>query len=176
MKKIIVSIIVIGLLLVTSIATVNAEFHRVLSKPAESYIFNDDIDILIFVSPQYADDWEILQAINNYIAVVKEDVNWSTKVVDISSELNDFKLIDNVIESYYENYSIKACIMVGEDTDTALSSDTDYMEGPSTVPWYTTGGESSYEMGEHGIIGATHQMDICISWVQGQANEFYIIQ
>ncbi len=167
----------IGMLLIPFLVTVGAEFNRVLKpKPIGIHISGDDVDMLIFVSPQYVDDEEILQAINNYIAAVKEDVNWSTEVICISSELNDFKLIDNVIESYYENYSIKACIMVGEDTDTALSSDTDYMEGPSTVPWYTTGGESSYEMGEHGIIGATHQMAICISLIYPTSDLDYQIK
>jgi len=133
------------------------EIHK--PKPA------DTVDMLIFVSPQYADDEEILQAINNYIGVVEEDVNWSTEVIDISSELNDFKKIDNIMESYYENYNIKACIMVGEDTDTVLGGDTDYKEGASTVPWYTTGGEEAYEIVEGGIVQGPNKMDICISLI-----------
>jgi hypothetical protein len=155
-----------GLLLMPFLVTVDAGFNRVLKpKPDGAHIPVDDVDMLIFVSPQYAYDDEILQAINNYISAVEEDVNWSTEVICISSELNDFKRIDNVIESYYENYSIKACIMVGEDTDTALAADTDYLELPSTVPWYTTGGESSYTICETGIIGEPHQMDICVSLI-----------
>lgn len=123
--------------------------------------------------PQYANDTEILQAINNYTAAVKDDLNWSTEVICISPELNDFKLIDNIIESYYENYSIKACVMIGEDTNTALAGDTDYMELPSSVPWYTTGGESSYTMCETGIIGENHHMNICVSLIYPTSDQDY---
>jgi hypothetical protein len=63
--------------------------------------------------------------------------------------------------------------MVGEDTNTALSSDTDYIEGPSTVPWDTTGGESSYTMCETGIICEPHQMDICISLIYPTSDHDY---
>ena len=148
--------------------------QRVLKqKTIESYVPPNDVDMLIFVSPQYANDTEILQAIDNYTVAVKEDVNWSTQVIYIYPEFNDFKLIDNIIESYYENYSIKACIMIGEDTNTALSADTDYMELPSTVPWYTTGGESSYTMDETGIKYKTYQMDICISLIYPTSDQDY---
>jgi hypothetical protein len=166
LKRIFVSIIVIGLLSTPFLAIADAGNQGVFKqKTIESYVSADDVDMLIFVSPQYANDTEILQAIDNYTVAVEEDVNWRTQVICINPEFNDFKLIDNIIESYYDNYSIKACIMVGEDTNTALAADTDYMEGPSTVPWYTIGGESSYTMCETGIIGESHQMDICISLI-----------
>ena len=55
--------------------------------------------------------------------------------------------------------------MVGEDTNTALAGDCDYMEKPSTVPWFTTGGEDSYEISEQGIVCQPYITDICVSLV-----------
>jgi len=165
---------VVGLLSTPFLAIVDAGNQGVLiQKTIESYAPADDVDMLIFVSPQYANDTEILQAIDNYTVAVKQDVNWSTQVICINPEFNDFKLIDNIIESYYDNYSIKACIMVGEDTDTALSADMDYMELPSIVPWCTTGGESSYTMDETGIKYETYQLDICISLIYPTSDQDY---
>jgi len=161
MKRL-VPIMVILLLISTSFVGVS---YNVDMELTSFYLIKDNVDMLIFVSPQYADDGEILQAINNYKTAIKEDVNWSTKVIKINSEINDFKKIDNIIESYYENYTVKACIMVGEDTDTALAGDTDHEENPSTVPWYTTGGEDSYTMSEDGIIQGPQMMDICVSLI-----------
>jgi len=165
MKKIIILAITIAILS-AFLTTVNAEFQRVsVLEDIRCNDSSDNVDMLIFVSPQYANDGDILQAINNYVAVVEDDVNWSTEVISISYYLNDFKVIDNIIESYYENYSIKACIMVGEDTDTAISGDMDHIEGPSTVPWYTTGGEEAYEISGRGVLQTSNNMDICISLI-----------
>lgn len=158
----------IGLLITPFLFNVNAKFHNYMvlnPKSSKLRINADDVDMLIFLSPQYAEDEEILQAINNYKTVVEEDVNWSTNIIKINSEINDFKDIDNIIESYYENNSVKACIMVGEDTDTALCGDTDFNEAPSTVPWYTTGGEDSYTIGKYGVMQGPQQMDICVSLI-----------
>jgi hypothetical protein len=174
LKRIFVSIIVVGLLSTPFLAITDTGNQEVLKqKTIKSYVPANNVDMLIFVSPQYANDTEILQAIDNYTVAVKEDVNWSTQVICINPEFNDFKLIDNIMESYYDNYSIKACIMVGEDTNTALSGDIDYIEGPSTVPWDTTGGESSYTMCETGIISESHQMDICISLIYPTSDQDY---
>ena len=124
-----------------------------------------NLDMLIFISPQYVDDVQIQQAITGYREAVEDDIGWNTIVIDMTPEINDFKMIDDIIEAYYESDNIKACIMVGEDLDTALGTDGHYKEKPSTVPWYTTGGESSYEMSELGIVAKPYQMDICISLI-----------
>lgn len=166
MKKVLVSIIVIGLLLTTSIVSVNAFVVIEKSKEMQNKYripTGTDYDMLIFISPQYAGDADIHEAINKYITAVEEDIGWNTKIIKIAPNINDFKKIDNIIESYYEACKIKACIMVGEDTDTALGSDINYNDAPSTVPWHTLGGESAYEIGEHGVVGDFHQMDVCVS-------------
>ena len=116
------------------------------------------LDMLIFLSPQYADDIEIKNAINRYIDAVKEDIGWDTKIVTMTPEINDFQEIDEIIEGYYETENIKACIMVGEDIDTALGGviEIKYKEGPSTLPWWTT----------QTVSGELYQrMDICISLI-----------
>ena len=80
--------------------------------------------------------------------------------------MNDYLLIDQIIESYHENYSLKACIMVGEDTDTLLSAEHYNYEAPSTMPWYTVGGPSAYQSlldAGGGTICGLIEMDICIS-------------
>ncbi len=103
------------------------------------------LDMLVFISPQYRNNTQIKQAINEYIDAVKDDVGWATKIITITSDINDFRKIDEIIEDYYSKSGgrLKACIMVGEDMDTALTSDLPSAEeSPSTAPWSTTGGEN----------------------------------
>jgi hypothetical protein len=54
-------------------------------------------------------------------------------------------------------------LIIGEDTDTPLAGDSDYMEKPSIVPWFTIGGKGAYELTQHGIICKPYKIDICIS-------------
>lgn len=104
----------------------------------------EKIDMLIFLSPQYSADTQIKQAINDYMNAVKNDVGWDTKIITITSNTNDFRKTDEVIEDYYVKSAkkLKACIMVGEDIHTALAGDFGNVEGPATSPWSTTGGEN----------------------------------
>lgn len=145
-----------------SFIAVSAQFNIPTSSPIQTIIF-EDIDMLIFVSPQYAYDTNITTAIDSYISTVNNDTRWNTKIITLTEENNDYQKIDQILENHYNLYNIKAAIMIGEDTDTALSGDSDYMEKPSIVPWYTTGGKETYEVSEQGIISKPYKMDICIS-------------
>ena len=122
-----------------------------------------DLDMLIFISPQYAGDIDITNSINSYISSLNEDLGWNVSILSLSQDKNNYNTIDKIIEKYYELYPIKACILVGEDTDTALGGHNNYMMKPSVVPWFTTGGEYSYEISERGIICQPYNVDICIS-------------
>ena len=133
----------------------------------------EDVDMLVFISPQYADDFEIKTAIRTYISSVKDDLGWNINIIIIKQENNDYRKIDQIIEMYYDLYKIKACIMVGEDTDTALGGHNNYMKKPSIVPWFTTGGKDCYEISEHGIICQPYIMDICISLLYPTSNLDY---
>ena len=145
-----------------SFVAVSAQFNITTSSPIQTIIF-EDIDMLLFVSPQYAYNTDIETAIESYISAVKEDSDWNTKIITLTEENNDYQKIDQILENHYNLYNIKAAIMIGEDTNTALSGDSDYMEKPSIVPWYTTGGVDAYEVSEQGIISEPYKMDICIS-------------
>ena len=123
----------------------------------------EHLDMLIFVSPQYANDLEIEDSINSYIKAVKKDLNWNTRIITITQEMNNYLAIDNIIEEYYSLHPLKACIFVGEDTNTPLAGDSNNLEKPSTVPWFTIKGTSAYEMSEQGIVCQQYTMDICIS-------------
>ena len=123
----------------------------------------EDPDMLIFLSPRYKQDTAIITAINGYISVIKEEIDWDAKIIRITEKDNNYQIIDGIIEEHYQTYSIKACLMVGEDLDTPLAGDSDYLEKPSIVPWFTTGGTETYEITEQGIISKSYQMDICIS-------------
>ena len=145
-----------------SFVAVSAQFNISTSSPIQTIIF-EDIDMLIFVSPQYAYDTDITTAINLYISAVKENIKWDIKIITLTEENNDYQEIDQILENHYNLYTVKAAIMIGEDIDTALSGDSDYMEKPSTIPWYTTGGVDAYEVSEQGIVSKLYKMDICIS-------------
>ncbi len=132
--------------------------------PLSTNIFKNP-DMLVFISPQYANDEEIKAAISNYATEVMSYINWNTKIIQLTQEQNDYKKIDTLIEDHYQKYNIKTCIMVGEDTDTALGGNNGYMKKPSTVPWQTIGGEDSYELSTHGIVCKPYKIDICISLI-----------
>ena len=135
----------------------------------------EKFDMLIFLSPQYKDDLKIGEAVKNYIKSVEEDINWNIEIIDISSENNDFRKIDEIIENYYSESegNLKSCIMVGEDIHTALAGDISNCESPSTVPWSTLGGEDAYEIDYHfhpgpdttQIAGKEGRMDIAVSLI-----------
>lgn len=168
MKKNMARIIVaIGLIvLLAGVSTLAASTQLTESNSHIFSTFNrESIDMLVFVSPQYAYDTEIRAAIDIYITAVKDDLGLDTKVITLTQENNEYTEIDKIIEEYYDAYNIKACIMVGEDTDTALGGDSGYMKKPSTVPWFTTGGEDSYEVSEQGIVCQPYTMDICVSLI-----------
>ncbi len=155
----------LGLIAILSGASpivVSAQFSVSPSSPIAA-IIDVNFDMIIFVSPQYAQDTGITTAIESYISAVNNDLDWNTKVISLTEENNDYQKIDQILENYYVLYNIKAAIMVGEDIDTALSGDSDYMEKPSIVPWYTTGGKDAYEVSEQGIISKPYTMNICIS-------------
>ena len=153
---------IIALFSGASIVAVSAQFITPHSSPLFTTVYGN-IDMLIFVSPRYAYDIEIRTAIESYISAVNEDISWNTRMVSLTQKNNEYQKIDQTIERYYRVYKIKACIMVGEDTDTAFGGDSDYMEKPSIVPWYTIGGVDAYEVSEQGIVSRPYEMDICIS-------------
>jgi hypothetical protein len=106
-----------------------------------------------------------MKSVEKYSNVIKVHLKWNVTIIKITRCSNDYKKIDEIIEDNYKNYKIKACIFVGEDTSTALSGDTDGMEKPSLVPWFTTGGVKAYEITKEGIVSKPYKMDICISLI-----------
>ncbi|MDH7506909.1 MAG: hypothetical protein QHH15_03875 [Candidatus Thermoplasmatota archaeon] len=120
-------------------------------------------NLLIFISPQYKDDEDIINSVKKYITTVKNQVGWVSLIIKIQKENNNFEAIDEIIEQYYKNSTLKACIMVGEDISTALSGDSNYMETPSTVPWYTIGGKKSYETSKEAIVCKPYKIDVCVT-------------
>jgi hypothetical protein len=124
---------------------------------------NTPADLLIILSPQYSNDTEIHTAIHAYIAAVKNDLRWDSNLITIDEDQNNYQQIDNLIETMNQNNTVKACIMVGEDLNTALAGDTDYLEQPSTLPWATLGGTTAYESTDQGITAKQTTIQLCIS-------------
>ena len=164
-KRVYIPITVIGLLVLFVGVPILSAHTQTMSYPDDviSTTIQESIEMLIFISPQYVHDTEIQTAINTYINAVKDDIGWNTRLISIKEEDNDYKKIDQTIEQYFIKYQIKVCLMVGEDIDTALAGDSDYMEKPSIIPWSTVGGEKAYEISEQGIVSKPYTTDICIS-------------
>ena len=131
--------------------------------PSDSLTQHTDPDFLIILSPQYAMDSDIHLAIQSYISAVQNDLGWNTHIITISTEENNYKNIDTLIENHFAKHPLKACLMVGENIDTPLGGDTDYLEQPSTLPWSTLGGTTSYDTTEHGIICTPTTYHLCVS-------------
>jgi len=110
----------IAILSGASFIVVSAQFNE--SSPI-STIIESTPEMLIFVSPQYTDNAEIITAIESYVSSVKEDINWDTKIISLTEENNDYQKIDQILENHYVLYNIKAAIIVGEDTHTAVEHD-----------------------------------------------------
>jgi hypothetical protein len=124
--------------------------------------------MLLFVSPQYGNDKQILQAIKEYIVAVKQDINWSIRMIVLLEQQNDFTYIDDIIEYFHHIYKIKSCLMVGEDIHTPRSGQYMNMIKPCIIPWATIGGESRYETDHGTIISRPYETDIFISLLYPQ--------
>jgi hypothetical protein len=120
-------------------------------------------DLLVFLSPQYGHDTDIITAIRSYIQAVYLDLGWRTQLILIQDTQNEYHTIDTIIETTYACHPLKACLMVGEDLSTPLGGDTDYLEQPSIIPWATIGGTSSYTLTAQGVLCTPTVIDICIS-------------
>jgi hypothetical protein len=119
--------------------------------------------LLIIVSPQYAQDQDIETALQAYTAAVYDDLHWDSTIRHLTPQENEYPLIDTIIEKYDTTSELKACLMVGEDLDTALAGDSDYLEQPSVIPWATRGGTSSYTMTDNGIVCQPYIINLCVS-------------
>jgi hypothetical protein len=120
-------------------------------------------DLLIILSPQYSQDSQIIAAIHAYLAAVSNDLGWTARIIHIQENQNTYQQIDMIIEASNTNHTLKACLMVGEDLNTALGGDTDHLEQPSILPWETLGGSAAYETADQGIIAKPSTIQICIS-------------
>ena len=119
--------------------------------------------MLIFLSPQYAYDPDIHLAINYYTTAIYHDLSWTAHLITLTSTTNTYTHIDHIIETYHTTHPLNACLMIGEDTHTALAGDTNNKEKPSTIPWATTGGPTAYETSNNSIISKSYTISICIS-------------
>ncbi|MDD4953905.1 MAG: hypothetical protein PHG40_03240, partial [Candidatus Omnitrophica bacterium] len=102
-------------------------------------------DMLIFVSPQYVNNQDVLDGIEMYMEAIRKE-GWNPKLIKLTPQENNFKDIDRKIEEEYSKHPLRTCVMVGEEIDTPLSADGDYEEMPSALPWSTLGGTKSYEL------------------------------
>ncbi len=120
------------------------------------------INMLIFLSPQYAKDSDIKKAVNTYIRAVKEDINWNSKIIFLSEENNDYRKIDEIIERYHKSSGIKAAIMIGEDINTPPLVDRYSIETPSITPWASL---EPYELSNGCVVisGDRRKIDVVIS-------------
>jgi hypothetical protein len=151
-------------------------FCSVFTSTTGAHSTNTTYDMLLFVSPQYSHDQDLLTAIHTYTSAVQEDLGWHIRILYLSEIINDFKSIDTIIEYYYTNHLVKACLMVGEDIDTALAGTSGYMTKPSIVPWYTIGGEEAYDLSDKGIVNKPYKMDICVSLLYPTAELSYDVK
>lgn len=127
------------------------------------FVSETNPDLLILLSPQYADDLDITTAIHAYQEAVQDDLGWNSTLLRIPEEQNTYQDIDDILENLSLNHQVKACIMVGEDLSTPLGGDSQYLEQPSSLPWSTLGGTTSYEITDHGVVCKPTTYHLCIS-------------
>ena len=175
--KVLILSFIVFLLLGLSVIIVNAQFTQI-PKDNTKALFKglETLDMLIFISPQYKNDDKIISSINAYINTLNEDLGWNAKIIKIDEKENFYETIDKKIEFFYNIFNIKCCLMVGEDINTPLAGDIDYMEKPSIIPWATIGGKKGYESNERGIVSKEYKINICISLLYPTHEEKYEIK
>ena len=122
------------------------------------------LQLLVIISPQYGHDNDILNSIQNYLLAVKNDLGWNGEIIILNNDIS-YQKTDGIIESYYEKYGVKACILVGEDIDTPLGGVYNDFVKPSVVPWSTIGGIESYDLYNNMVTSRVYKMEICISLI-----------
>lgn len=133
-----------------------------------------NIDMAIFVSPQYKNDTEILSSIQVYADAVKDDIGWNVEIVKIDLVQNQYASIASIIGSMNTNHPLKACMMVGEDIDTAISFAGPTYMVPCTAPWYLVGGASTYALNGYGhVVDAPAYINIPTSLMYPSCNDSY---
>lgn len=154
--------------IVTAIVIVNATGILTgiagLSTNYETSFQLNQFQLLVIISPQYGNDKDIYCSIQNYLFAVEDDLGWNGKIV-ILNNYHNYQEIDDIIESYFEMYKIKACILVGEDINTPIGGKYNDFVKPSVVPWSTIGGVESYDLYNNTVISKPHRIDICISLI-----------
>lgn len=130
-------------------------------------------DLLIILSPQYGQDTDIHIAIHAYQDAVRNDLGWNSQLITIPQHQNTYQFIDHLIEITYNNHPLKACLMVGEDLNTPLAGDRDYLEQPSILPWATLGETTAYQTSDQGIICTPTKTDLCISLLYPTSDQSY---
>jgi hypothetical protein len=93
------------------------------------------VELLVFVSPQYASSSAITEAVENYCLAVKQDIGWDTEVINLTETTNSVGHIREIIKNKYQSDGIYAALIIGEDTKTALVTDSEYEEAPSIALW-----------------------------------------
>jgi len=103
-------------------AEVELDGEYVGTTPCDVTIGNDmeigedvNIDMVVFVSPQYKNDTAIINSINAYSAAVKEDIGWNVVTMPINDVDNQYTTIAGMISDVCSKNDLKACLMVGED-------------------------------------------------------------
>ena len=103
---------------------------------SNSFLLNGDkVDLLIFLSPQYSSDSRIESALNAYGEAIRNDINWKIKIIRLDGTSNTLGKIRETIKHYYEMNSIKAALLIGEDTKTAFAGEINNEDRPSTIIW-----------------------------------------
>ena len=97
------------------------------------------------------------------MTAVDIDLGWTSRIILIDPNTNNYQTIDHIIETYHQNHPLKACIMVGEDLNTPLGGDCDKLEQPSTLPWTTLGETTAYTPTTQGILCTPSKLQLCIS-------------
>lgn len=136
------------------------------------------IDMAIFISPQYKDDVGILDAVYTYIDAVYNDIGWNVGIIGIEHSENDYITISEIIEENNDFHPLKACMMVGEDIDIAISQTRGGVYPamvPCTTPWYLVGGEDTYTLdsSNHVVDEGVH-INIPTSIVYPSYNDQYL--
>ena len=121
----------------------------------------NQLQLLVIISTQYGNDKDIYCSIQNYLYSVENDLGWRGEIVILNNNDN-YQEIDNIIESYFEMYKIKACILVGEDIDTPIGGMYNDFVKPSVVPWSTM---ESYDLYDDMVVSKIYRINICISLI-----------
>jgi hypothetical protein len=113
----------------------------------------DSSHLLILLSPQYAKDHKIRQAINFYQFAIKTQPGWSSNIIFLTNQTNQIEYITTLIQKTNQQKNLTASLFIGEDIRLPIKTSFQNIQKPDLSIYSTITDQNNEQL----------QKTICIS-------------